>query len=164
MEGGVQIYKSKDNTVQIDVHLVHETIWLNRQQLALLFDRDIKTIGKHINNVFKEGELLENSVVAKFATTASDGKTYHVDFYNLDVIISTGYRVKSKEGTQFRQWANSILKDYLVKGYAINEKRLQQKEQEVKILKQGIQILNRVIEDKADENNWLSVLSMAYNC
>jgi hypothetical protein len=76
MEGGVQIYKSKDNKVQIDVHLVHKTIWLNRQQLALLFDRDIKTIGKHINNVFKEGELLENSVVAKFATTASDGKTY----------------------------------------------------------------------------------------
>jgi death-on-curing family protein len=125
----------------------------------LLFDRDIKTIGKHINNVFKEGELLENSVVAKFATTASDGKTYQVDFYNLDVIISVGYRVKSKEGTQFRQWANSILKDYLVKGYAINEKRLQQKEQEVKILKQGIQILNRVIEDKAGENNWLSVFA-----
>ena len=112
MEGGIQIYRSKDDKVQIDVHLVHETIWLNRQQLGLLFDRDIKTIGKHINNVFKEGELLENSVVAKFATTASDGKTYQVDFYNLDVIISVGYRINSSKATQFRQWATKRLKEY----------------------------------------------------
>lgn len=112
MENKIEIYQAADNTTQIAVSFEKDTVWLNRQQLTLLFDRDIKTIGKHINNVFSEGELDENSVVAKFATTANDGKTYQVDYYNLDVIISVGYRVKSKRGTQFRQWATQCLKDY----------------------------------------------------
>ncbi|HEL1198689.1 TPA: virulence RhuM family protein, partial [Streptococcus equi subsp. zooepidemicus] len=97
-------------------------VWLNRNQLAALFDRDVKTIGKHINNALKEE--LDSSVVAKFATTASDGKTYKVDYYNLDMIISVGHRVKSARGVEFRRWANKILKDYIVQGYAINERRL----------------------------------------
>ena len=126
MENQIEIYKSSDNAIELQVSLDNDTVWLNRNQLAMLFDRDIKTIGKHINNVFLEGELSKKAVVANFATTAIDGKTYQVDHYNLDVIISVGYRVKSKQGTQFRQWATQRLKDYLVKGYAINEKRLQE--------------------------------------
>lgn len=117
----------QDGELQIDVTLNPKgnTVWLNRQQISVLFDRDIKTIGKHINNIFKEKELDKDSVVAKFATTATDGKVYQVDNYNLDVIISVGYRVKSQRGIQFRKWATNILKDYMLKGYAVNEKRLQ---------------------------------------
>jgi hypothetical protein len=98
---GIEIYKSSDNNIEIRATLDNETVWLNRNQLALLFERDVKTIGKHINNVFQEGELSKKSVIANFATTASDGKTYQVDNYNLDVIIFVGYRVKSKRGTEF---------------------------------------------------------------
>jgi prophage maintenance system killer protein len=122
----IEIYTSLENNIELQVSFDNETVWLNRDQIAKLFARDIKTIGKHVNNVFKEEELDKKSVVAKFATTAKDGKTYQVDFYNLDVIISVGYRVKSKQGTQFRQWATQRLKDYLVKGYALNEKRLEE--------------------------------------
>jgi prophage maintenance system killer protein len=125
MRHQIEIYKSSENAIELQVSLDNDTVWLNRNQLALLFDRDIKTIGKHINNVFSDEELLKKAVVAKFATTAIDGKKYQVEHYNLDVIISVGYRVKSKQGTQFRQWATQRLKDYLVQGYAINEKRLQ---------------------------------------
>ena len=103
------IYQSPDGNTSIDVTVEGETVWLNRQQIASLFDRDIKTIGKHINNALKE-ELSDISVVAKFATTASDGKTYQVEYYNLEMITSVGYRVKSKRGTQFRIWANKVLK------------------------------------------------------
>lgn len=100
----------------------NETVWLSIDEMSHLFDRDISVIGKHIRNIFKEGELIKDSVWAKFAYTASDGKTYQVDYYNLDVIISVGYRVKSQRGTQFRQWANKVLKDYLLKGYSINQR------------------------------------------
>ena len=116
----IVIYTTEDNQVSLDVMLNNDTIWLNRHQLSILFDRDIKTIGKHINNALKE-ELDGLPVVAKFATTASDGKTYQVEHYNLEMVSSVGYRVKSKRGTQFRIWANKVLKEYLVKGYAINE-------------------------------------------
>ena len=133
----ILIYQNDENQTQIEVQFEGETFWLNRHQLASLFDRDIKTIGKHINNAFEEGELVRESVVANFATTANDGKTYNVENYNLDVIISVGYRVKSKRGTQFRQWATQRLKDYLVKGYSINQKRLEQLEQVVKIVQQS---------------------------
>jgi len=122
-----------DNSVELEVLLKNETVWLNRQQMSILFDRDIKTIGKHINNALKE-ELSEistianfatvekNPVVANFATTAADGKTYQIAYYNLDVILSVGYRVKSNRGIQFRIWANRILKEYILKGYAINQR------------------------------------------
>ncbi|MBS9781126.1 MAG: virulence protein RhuM/Fic/DOC family protein [Gammaproteobacteria bacterium] len=122
-----------DNELEISVKLQDETVWLNRQQMALLFDRDIKTIGKHINNVFKEGELDTSSTVANFATVQMEGSRQverQVEHYNLDVIISVGYRVKSQRGTQFRIWATKRLKDYLVKGYAINQQRLQENQQQ----------------------------------
>lgn len=151
MDSQIEIYKASDNQVEVIVQFENDTVWLNREQMAKLFGRDIKTIGKHISNIFNDQELEHKSVVAKFATTANDGKTYQVEFYNLDVIISVGYRVKSKQGTQFRQWATKRLKELLVQGYSLNEKRLEQKEQEIKILKNGIQILARSV-GKAIEN------------
>ena len=119
--------------MHLDVKVDEDTVWLNRQQLALLFGRDIKTIGKHVGNALRE-ELNGFSVVAKFATTASDGKTYQVEHYNLDMILSVGYRVKSKEGIYFRRWANSVLKQHLVDGYTINRKQLDALHAVVKVL------------------------------
>ena len=116
-----EIILFENQGVKLEVNLKDETVWLNRQQLANLFDRDIKTIGKHINNALKEELKDDNSVVANFATTAKDGKKYNVEYYNLDVIISIGYRVKSSQGIVFRKWANKILKDYMLKGYAVNQ-------------------------------------------
>ena len=118
-----------DGSVSLEVRVENETVWLNRQQMALLFDRDVKTIGKHINNALKE-ELEHFSVVANFATTARDGKTYQVDYYNLDMILSVGYRVKSVRGIEFRRWANSVLKEYILRGYAVNQ-RIEHLEQRV---------------------------------
>lgn len=123
-QGEIILYQP-DNEVKLEVRLENETVWLSIEEMAQLFGRDISVIGKHIRNVFKEGELQKESVWAKFAYTASDGKTYQVDYYNLDVIISVGYRVKSHRGTQFRQWANKVLKDYLLRGYSVNQ-RLEQ--------------------------------------
>ena len=111
-KGEIILYQP-DNEVKLEVRLEDETVWLSIEEMSQLFGRDISVIGKHIRNVFKDGELLKESVWAKFAYTASDGKTYQVDYYNLDVIISVGYRVKSHRGTQFRQWANKVLKEYL---------------------------------------------------
>lgn len=128
-----------EGELHLDVRLENETVWLNRQQLAQLFDRDVKTIGKHINNALKEelsdsspspGLASAHSVVANFATTATDGKTYQVEHYNLDVILSVGYRVKSSNGVKFRRWANQVLKDHLLKGYSINQ-RLMLSEQRI---------------------------------
>ena len=122
MKNEIIVYNANTVSNRIEVRIEDETVWLTRRQIATLFNRDVKTIGKHINTVFSEGELMKIAVVAKFATTASDGKTYQVEYYNLDVIISVGYRVKSKEGTQFRIWANKTLKDYLLKGYSLNNR------------------------------------------
>ena len=108
-----EIILFENQGVKLEVNLKDETVWLNRQQLSELFDRDIKTIGKHINNALKEELLEDNSVVSKFATTASDGKTYQVEYYNLDMILSVGYRVKSNKGIVFRRWANKVLRDYM---------------------------------------------------
>ena len=130
------IYQANDQSTVLEVRVEDETVWLNRNQIALLFARDIKTIGKHINNVLKE-ELRDFSVIAKFATTASDGKIYQVEYYNLDMIISVGYRVKSQRGIQFRTWANKILKDYLLKGHAINQ-RFERIEDNVHYLKRKV--------------------------
>ena len=125
--GEIILYQP-DSNIRLEVRMHEETVWLNRQQLAILFNRDIKTIGKHINNALRE-ELSDCSVVAKFATTARDGKTYQVEYYNLDMVLSIGYRVKSKRGVEFRKWANSVLKEYLLRGYAINQRfeRLEQR-------------------------------------
>ena len=137
-----EIILFENQGVKLEVNLRDETVWLNRQQLSKLFDRDIKTIGKHINNALNEELADDNSVVAKFATTASDGKIYNVEYYNLDVIISVGYRVKSENGVIFRKWANKVLKDYMLKGYALNQKRLDYLEKTVKL----IDIANRIDE------------------
>ena len=163
----IEIFQTPDNRTSVEVKFENETVWLNRNQLSELFGRDVKTIGKHINNIFDEEELSKEVVVAKFATTTQHGaiegktQTKEVDHYNLDVIISVGYRVKSQRGTQFRQWATQRLKDFLVQGYAINEKRLAQKQQEVEYLKTGIRILNRAIEQQAtqDESQMLLVFA-----
>tara|TARA_R100000935_G_scaffold58893_1_gene99191 strand:- start:5207 stop:6193 length:987 start_codon:yes stop_codon:yes gene_type:complete len=161
----IEIYQAQDGSTQIDVQLEEETVWLTQAQMAVLFNKGRTTITEHISNVFKEGELIEEMVCRDFRHTtqhgAIKGKTQskNVKYYNLDVIISVGYRVKSKQGTQFRIWANKILKDYLVKGYALNEKRLAQKEQEVKLLKDGIHILSRAIEEKIEDNQWLTVFT-----
>ena len=121
-----QIVVFKDGALELDVKITPEqdTVWLSLEQLADLFEKNKSTISRHIKNIFTEGELFSNSVVANFATTASDGKTYNVSYYNLDVIISVGYRVKSKRGIAFRKWASGVLKQYLLAGYAVNEKRM----------------------------------------
>ena len=118
-QGEIILYQP-DETIKLEVRLENETVWLSINEMSQLFDRDISVIGKHIRNIFKEGELVKESVWAKFAYTASDSKVYQIDYYNLDVIISVGYRVKSKRGTQFRQWASKVLKEYLLNGYSIN--------------------------------------------
>ncbi|MFN5637609.1 MAG: RhuM family protein, partial [Flavobacteriales bacterium] len=122
MKNEIIIYHPDNLTERIEVKMEDETVWLSLNQIATLFDRDKSVISKHLKNIFKEEELMKNSVVAFFATTASDGKTYQVEHYNLDAIISVGYRVNSKRGTQFRQWATQRLKDYLIKGYSINNR------------------------------------------
>ena len=127
-EDGVVVYRTEDNTLQLDVQLAEETVWLAQQQMAVLFDTTKQNVSLHINNIFKEGELDKISVVKDYLTTASDGKKYRTTYYNLDVIISVGYRVKSKRGTQFRQWALKVIKDYMLKGYAINQQMLAMEE------------------------------------
>ena len=130
----VVIYRSDDDAVKLEVRLQAETVWLNRQQMAMLFNRDVKTIGKHIKNALQE-ELApvvsknattqeDPPTIAKFATTAADGKIYKVEYYNLDVVLSVGYRVKSQRGIQFRRWANTVLKEYMLRGQVINEQLL----------------------------------------
>ncbi len=122
-KGQILVYQAKDDSIKLDVRLENETVWLTQDHMADLFGRSKKTISEHIRNIFKEGELDKNSVVRNFQTTASDGKNYDVRYYNLDVIISVGYRVKSQQGTQFRIWATQRLKDYIVKGVALDDER-----------------------------------------
>lgn len=119
MNSEIIMYQTQDGLTKIETTFENDTVWLSIDQMAELFQRDKSTISRHIKNIFNEGELIRNAVVAKFATTAADGKTYQVDYYNLDVIISVGYRVKSLRGTQFRIWASTILKEYMKKGFAL---------------------------------------------
>ena len=118
------VYQPEGGEFHIEVRVENETVWLNRQQMSILFERDVKTIGKHIGNALKEE--CQNSVVAKFATTADDGKIYQVEHYDLDVILSVGYRVKSANGINFRRWANLVLKEHLLKGYSVNQRLISQ--------------------------------------
>lgn len=144
----IVLFETSDKEVTLSVPVEEETVWLNRNQMAELFGRDVKTIGKHINNALKEE--LDSSVVANFATTASDGKTYKVEYYNLDMIISVGYRIKSKRGIEFRKWANSVLKKYIIQGYAVNNNRIDQ-------LGEVIRIMRRT-ENSLDSRQVLSVI------
>ena len=123
-ESNFLMYTTEDGSTKIETTFAGDTVWLSIEQMAALFQRDRSVIGKHIRNIFKEGELIKESVWAKFAHTAEDGKTYQVDYYNLDVIISVGYRVKSLRGVQFRIWATNILKEYLQKGFVLDDERL----------------------------------------
>ncbi|MCX8480254.1 MAG: virulence RhuM family protein [Chitinophagales bacterium] len=125
----IEIYSTIDGKINVEVKFNNDTIWLNLSQLGTLFSKDKSVISKHLKNIFESGELSKESVVAKIATTANDGKNYNVEYYNLDAIISVGYRVNSKTGTKFRQWATSKLKELTLNGYSINENRLAQKKQ-----------------------------------
>ena len=152
-----EIILFENQGVKLEVNLKDETVWLNRQQLADLFDRDIKTIGKHINNALKE-ELKDVPTVAKFATVQKEGErkvSRNIEYYNLDMILSIGYRVKSNKGIIFRQWANKILKDYMLKGYAINQKRLDYLEKTIKL----IDIANR-IDERLEGNDAKEILKV----
>lgn len=131
MKNELILFETADKEIKLNVPVNNDTVWLNRNQLAELFERDVKTIGKHIKNALKKE--LDDSVIAKFATTASDGKTYRVEHYNLDMIFSIGYRVKSNRGVEFRKWANQVLKQYIIQGYAVNEKRLEALQRTVSI-------------------------------
>jgi len=126
IESRILLYQTEDGQQRIEVRLQDETVWLSLNQMSELFQRDKSVVSRHINNVFKEGELIRDSVVAKFATTAADGKTYQVEYFNLDVIISVGYRIKSHRGTQFRIWATQRLREYLIKGFTLDDERLKQ--------------------------------------
>ena len=142
-----------DGELELKVSLENETVWLNRNQIAELFGRDVKTIGKHITNVFNDGELNRIAVVANFATTAIDGKIYNIEYYNLDVIISIGYRVKSQKGVRFRQWATSVLKNYIQNGFVINSDKITNDrfvslENEVRFLKSKVENISNLLEDK----------------
>ena len=155
----IVIYEGNDGSSQLEVNLQEDTIWLTQAQMATLFNKGRSTITEHINNVFKEGELVEEMVCRDFRHTtqhgAIKGKTQSktVKHYNLDVIISVGYRVKSKQGTQFRIWANKILKDYLIQGYAVNEKRLQQKSEQLESLKKLVVLQEKALTDYALNTN-----------
>jgi hypothetical protein len=154
MENQVEIFESQDGIV-LDVQLSKETVWLTQEQLSLLFERDQSVISRHLTNVFKEGELIKESNMQKMQIAHSDKP---ILLYNLDVIISVGYRVKSLRGTHFRQWATKRLKEYLIEGVAINEKRLAEKDKEIQVLHDGIRILSRVIEDTTSHQENLSWL------
>lgn len=138
----IVIFETGDKSISLPVMVEDETVWLNRNQISELFERDVKTIGKHINNALREELDGADSVVAKFATTASDGKTYQVEHYNLDVIISVGYRVKSQRGVEFRRWANNVLKQYILQGYAVNQNRTKQLGEVIRVMKRTENVLD----------------------
>lgn len=152
MNSQVEIFQSEDRQIQVQVRFEGDSVWLSQKMMSELFEKDSDTIGLHLKNIYREQELSENSTTELFSVVQKEGARNverTIKFFNLDAIISVGYRVNSKRGTQFRQWATQRLKDYLVQGYAINEKRLEQKQQEVEYLKTGIRILNRAIEENA---------------
>ena len=149
MKNEIIIFENQN--VKLEVNMKDETVWLTQEQMAKLFDRDRKTITRHIQNIYKEGELEENQVCSFFEHTANDGKIYNTQFYNLDMIISIGYRVKSKNGIIFRKWATSILKDYMIKGYAVNQKRLEYLEKTIKLIDIATRVDDNLNGDEAKD-------------
>ena len=147
-ENEIVLFETEDAKVRLTVPIQEDTVWLTQAQMTELFDTSKQNVSLHINNCFKEGELDKDSVVKDFLTTASDGKKYKTKYYNLDVIISVGYRVKSQRGIEFRRWANKVLKDYIIKGYAINDKRLEALQKTVEI---QAKMLATAIEGDSDE-------------
>jgi death-on-curing family protein len=161
-KGEIIIYKSKDGP-RLDVRLEKETVWITQKQISELFNIERSVITKHIRNIIKDGELKKNSVCAIFAHTAEDGKVYQVEYYNLDMIISVGYRVNSKRATQFRVWATNTLKKYLVEGYAINQKRLLQKSQNLEELQKAISFLREKSKDELLAGQEQEILDLLEN-
>ena len=149
----IEIYKTENGETEISVTLDHDTVWLSQKQMAELFSVEVNTINYHIKEIFKSDELQEVSVIRKIRITAEDGKKYLTNLYNLDAIISVGYRVNSKRGVQFRIWANNVLKDYLIKGFSINEQRLTQETEQLKVLQQTVKILGSVLNFKVLSNS-----------
>ena len=154
----IVIFETEDHQVKLPITMEGETVWLNRNQMSELFDRDVKTIGKHINNALREELSVDNSTVAKFATVQIEGEREverNIEYYSLDVIISVGYRVKSKRGVEFRRWANSVLKQYILKGYAVNDNRIKQLGEVIRIMKRT--------ENELDSKQVLSVIEKYNN-
>ena len=149
-KGKIVIYTTDDGSISLDAKLEDDTVWLSQKQMAELFGKNVRTVNEHINNIFMENELDKNSVIRNFRTTAADGKQYNINFYNLDVIISVGYRVKSPQGTRFRIWATKIIKEHIIKGYTINEKILKAKQEQVKALQSALNLLTRSIENQIE--------------
>lgn len=149
--GKNEIILFENQNVKLEVNMKDETVWLTQNQMAELFGKDRKTITRHIQNIYKDGELEENSVCSFFEHTANDGKTYNTQYYNLDMIISVGYRVKSKNGILFRKWSNQVLKDYMIKGYAVNQKRLAILEKTVKLLDIANRSNERITREEAKD-------------
>ena len=166
MENQIEIYTSNDNQAVVQVRFEQDTVWLNQKQLGELFGKDSDTIGQHLKNIFSEEELDENSTTELFSVVQKEGKREvkrNIKYYNLDAIISVGYRVNSKQGTQFRQWVTKRLKEYLMEGIAINGKRLEQKNKEIQVLHDGIRILSRVVEERvvnSESYGWLNQFNL----
>ena len=150
MENQIVIYKNNDGNIECSVNLRDNTLWLSLDQIATVFQKNKSTISRHIKNIFETEELDKDSVVAFFATTANDGKTYNVAYYNLDMIISVGYRINSKIATNFRKWATNVLKNYLTQGYAINEKLLSDKQEKIQTLQTTVSLLTRSLTNKIE--------------
>lgn len=162
-KGEIILYQAPDGATKIDVKLKDETVWLTQAQMAELFDKDVRTVNEHIQNVYKEGELDEDPTIRKFRIVQTEGKRNverETNFYNLDVIISVGYRVKSKRGAQFRIWANSVLKDYLVKGYSLNEKRLAESKLQLEEIKKAIDFIKDSAENPVLEGQEKELLNL----
>jgi prophage maintenance system killer protein len=165
LKSSIVIYKTDDEKTQVEVKLENETVWLSLNQMAVLFQRDKSVVSRHIRNVYKEGELSESSTVAKFATVQKEGNRSierEIEFYNLDVIISVGYRVKSKRGTQFRIWANRVLKEYLIQGYALNQKVLESQKDKLHKINEAISLISKLnLQSNIDtetKSEFLSIL------
>ncbi|WP_341751206.1 MULTISPECIES: virulence protein RhuM/Fic/DOC family protein [unclassified Candidatus Tisiphia] len=167
-ENKIAIYQSKDGKVTVNVQIYDETVWLSLNQIAEVFQRDKSVISRHLKNIFKEGELEELAVVAKNATTAADGKIYQVEYYNLDAILSVGYRVNSKFGGQFRKWASSVLKEYLINGYSINQQqiigeKLEQLKQTIELLSTTLVNQNLVTDEGRELLNLITTYSKTWD-
>ncbi|MGE0018062.1 MAG: RhuM family protein [Draconibacterium sp.] len=165
-QSAIEIFKTEDGNTEIKVNLSNDTVWLSKRQMAQLFDKDTDTVGLHLRNIFKSNELNEDSTTEEFSVVQKEGRrnvSRIVKFYNLDAIISVGYRVNSKRGTQFRIWANKVLKEYLIKGYALNERKLQQQNEQLKELQESVKILGNVLKEKkltnSEKNGLLEIIS-----
>ncbi len=165
-QSAIEIFKTEDGATGINVILDNDTVWLNLNQISTLFERDKSVISRHIRNIFKEQELENISTVANFATVQIEGEREverNIEYFNLDIIISVGYRINSKRGTQFRIWANKVLKEYLIRGYALNERKLQQQNEQLKELQESVKILGNVLKEKkltnSEKNGLLEIIS-----